>query len=281
MVNETDIRLGDGRTLHVYDAGGQPGSLPVFWHHGTPNLGSPPEPLFQAASELGLRWVSYDRPGYGGSTRRPGRDVASAAGDVAAAAYSLGLDRFAVVGHSGGGPHALACAALLPDQVVAAVSISGLAPFGADGFDWFAGMGDGSEASLRAALAGRAEKEKYESSNIDIEPPFTAADWAALGGDWGWLGGVAMAAAKAGPAALIDDDLAYVGPWGFDPRMIEIPVLLVHGRQDAMVPSSHSSWLARECPAAELRLLPDDGHISVLHHAGDVLAWLHEIARSR
>jgi pimeloyl-ACP methyl ester carboxylesterase len=195
--------------------------------------------------------------------------VASAAGDVAAAAYSLGLDRFAVVGHSGGGPHALACAALLPDQVVAAVSISGLAPFGADGFDWFAGMGDGSEASLRAALAGRAEKEKYESSNIDIEPPFTAADWAALGGDWGWLGGVAMAAAKAGPAALIDDDLAYVGPWGFDPRMI------------AMVPSSHSSWLARECPAAELRLLPDDGHISVLHHAGDVLAWLHEIARSR
>ena len=68
MVNEVDLKLGDGRILHVYDTGADGGGFPVFWHHGTPNIGSPPAPLFPAAERLGLRWVSYDRPGYGGST---------------------------------------------------------------------------------------------------------------------------------------------------------------------------------------------------------------------
>jgi pimeloyl-ACP methyl ester carboxylesterase len=118
VVTETDLALDDGRTLHVYDTGAGDGAagLAVFWHHGTPNTGAPPEPLFAAAAERGIRWVSHDRPGYGGSTPHPGRDVASAAADVATVADALGIDRFAVMGHSSGSPHALACAAVLPGR---------------------------------------------------------------------------------------------------------------------------------------------------------------------
>ncbi len=117
MVIEGDLELASGRTLHYYDAGdaadgGSPARTAVFWHHGSPNAADPPEPLFQAAAENSLRWVSYDRPGYCGSAQNPGRDIASAAGDVAAIADALDIGRFAVVGHSGGGPHALACGAL-------------------------------------------------------------------------------------------------------------------------------------------------------------------------
>ncbi len=100
MVTETDLKLGDGRTLHVYDTGDADGRLTVFWHHGTPNIGAPPEPLFAAAARLGIRWVSYDRPGYGGSTPCRGRDLASAAADVSSVADALGIERFAVMGHS-------------------------------------------------------------------------------------------------------------------------------------------------------------------------------------
>jgi len=148
MVTESDLRLADGRTIHVYDNGAEEpdARLAVFWHHGTPNIGAPPEPLFPAAARLGIRWVSYDRPGYGGSTPHPGRDVASAATDVAAVADALGIGQFAVMGHSGGAPHALACGALLPERVLGVVSAAGLAPFGAEGLDWFAGMGQSSAA---------------------------------------------------------------------------------------------------------------------------------------
>src|ERR671911_2211559 len=158
MVTETDLKLGDGRTLHVYDTGadGADGRLAVFWHHGTPNIGAPPEPLFAAAARLGIRWVSYDRPGYGGSSPYRDRDVASAADYVSCVADAPGIDRFAVMGHSGGGPHALACGALLPDRVLGVVVVAGLTPFGAEGLDWFAGMAASGAASLRAAAAGRA-----------------------------------------------------------------------------------------------------------------------------
>jgi pimeloyl-ACP methyl ester carboxylesterase len=102
-VTETDLELSDSRTLHVYDAPiyGTNAALAVIWHHGTPNSGAPPEPLFPAAEQNGIRWVSYDRPGYGGSTPHPGRDVGSAAADVSAIADALGIDQFAVMGASG------------------------------------------------------------------------------------------------------------------------------------------------------------------------------------
>jgi len=259
-----DLQLG---SLHVYDVGS---GVPVFWHHGTPNLGLPPEPLFRP----GVRWISYDRPGYGTSAAAPDRPVASAAADISHIADALGLSKFAVFGHSGGAPHALACAALLPDRVTAAVAGASLAPFGADGLDWFDGMIASGEASLRAALAGRAAKEAYEASGATYDPEFTPADLAALNGLWSWFGKVVGPALANGPGPLIDDDLAYVTPWGFDPSSIRVPTLLLHGEQDGIVPASHSRWLASRIPGAELRLTPDDGHISVLNHAPAALDWL-------
>ena len=275
---EIDLEAADGRTLHAYDTG-DGGRLPVVWHHGTPNIGAPPEPLFATSDRLGIRWVSYDRPGYGGSTPNPGRDVGSAAGDVAAIADELGIERFGVVGHSGGGPHALACAALLPDRVVAVVSVAGLAPLGAEDLDWFEGMAPSGEAALRAAVEGRTAKEAYEASGPDDQPEFTPADTAALTGEWGWLLDVVRPALAAGPGGLIDDDLAIVAPWGFDPSRATIPALLLHGGRDRVVPSSHSEWLARTWPRSELRLSPGDGHISILGSASAALEWLEALAR--
>jgi pimeloyl-ACP methyl ester carboxylesterase len=261
-----DLQLGD-RVLHVYDEGD---GVPVFWHHGTPNLGLPPEPLFRP----GVRWVSYDRPGYGGSTAVPGRSVAAAATDISHIADELGIDKFSVVGHSGGGPHALACAALLPDRVTAVVAAASLAPYDADGLDWFAGMIASGEASLRAAAAGREAKEAYETSGAPYDSEFTEADQAALRGAWSWFGKVVEPALANGPGALIDDDLAYVNLWGFDLASIRVPTLLLHGERDGMVPASHSRWLASRIPGAELRLTPEDGHISVLNHAPAAIDWL-------
>jgi pimeloyl-ACP methyl ester carboxylesterase len=281
VVTETDLGLGDGRTLHVYDThpDDAEGRLAVFWHHGTPNIGAPPEPLFATAAQLGIRWVSYDRPGYGGSTPYPDRDVASATAYVSGIANALGIDRFAVVGHSGGGPHALACGALLPERVLGVVSVAGMAPFGAEGLDWFAGMAPSGAASLRAAAEGRAAKERYEASaDEDADPGFVAADLAALDGEWSWFISVVRPAIEGGPGGLIDDDLAYVAPWGFDPARITAPTLLLHGGRDRVVPPSHGEWLARRCPSAELWLRPDDGHISVLGSGAAALAWLRERA---
>ena len=273
MTEETDLTLDDGRTLHVYDTGADHARLSVFWHHGTPNTGAPPEPLFPAAADRGIRWVSHDRPGYGASTPRPGRDVAAVAADVAAIADALGIGTFAVMGHSGGGPHALACAALLPGRVLAVVAGSGPAPFDAEGLDWFAGRSGAAE--VRAAAAGRAAYEQYLATAEWDPEIFTAADHAALAGDWAWLGRIAGLAVSAGPDGMIDDELAYVRPWGFSPGQVSAPVLLFHGGQDRMVPSGHGEWLARHCPAAELWLRPDDGHVSVLEPcAVPALDWL-------
>ncbi|MFJ2766806.1 alpha/beta fold hydrolase [Streptomyces sp. NPDC087300] len=207
---------------------------------------------------------------------RPGRNVASAAEEVSAVADALGIGGFAVMGHSGGGPHALACGALLPERVVGVVGVSGLAPFGAEGLDWFAGMNESGAASLRAASEGRLAKETHESSAAYDPAMFTAADHAALAAEWSWFGAVVGPAMAAGPGGLIDDDLAYVSPWGFDPGRVSAPVLLLHGAQDRVVPSAHSQWLARHCPTAELRVRPADGHISVLDAGADALDWLVE-----
>jgi pimeloyl-ACP methyl ester carboxylesterase len=276
VLTETDLTLADGRVLHVYDSGAPGGHDPlvVFWHHGTPNTGAPPGPLLPVAERLGVRWVAHDRPGYGRSTPAPGRTVASAAADVAAVADALGIDRFAVMGHSGGGPHALACAALRPDRVRAAVSMSALAPYGASGLDWYAGMHPAGAAGLRAAVDGRPALERFLAS-ADFDPEiFTPADHAALDGPWAWVLTVVERAQASGPGPHIDDELAYVAPWGFDPADVRAPVLVVHGAQDRMVPRSHGEWLAARCPDAELWLRPDDGHVSVLGSAEAALGWL-------
>ncbi|PRY40456.1 pimeloyl-ACP methyl ester carboxylesterase [Umezawaea tangerina] len=249
--------------------------MPVFWLHGSPQTGDLLDPLLEAAFRRGIRLVGYDRPGYGGSTALVGRDIGAAAADVGAIADALGLERFAVAGHSGGGPHALACGVLLPGRVSAVASLSGPAPVSADGLDWFAHMAPGGEAELRAAMAGRAVLEEHLAS-AEFDPEvFTPADFAALEGPWASLGANAEAAMEAGLGGLVDDDLALVAPWGFDPARIAVPTLLVHGVRDRMVPSEHGEWMADAVrPHGELWLSPQDGHVSVLDRVGRVFDWL-------
>jgi pimeloyl-ACP methyl ester carboxylesterase len=284
MVTEADVRLADGRILRAYDTradgiADSPGSsgppVTVFWYHGSPNVGSPPEPLFAAAQANGLYWVSYDRPGYGGSSPHDGRTVASAAADVATIADALGIGRFAVFGHSSGGPHALACAALLPERVIAAVSVSTPAPFDADGLDWFAGLTPGIAAENRAATAGRAALKAHWAGTEpeDMGDYFTKADMAALDGSWSWLAGVAGQAIEQGDEGYLEDTIAGVRPWGFRPDAIRVPVLVMHGAEDKMIPRAHGEWLAARCQA-ELRVVPDAGHITVLDSAPEALTWL-------
>ena len=246
MVTETDLELGDGRTLHAYDTGAHDayGRLAVFWHHGSPNIGAPPEPLFSDADRLGIRWVAYDRPGYGGSTPRPDRHVASAAADASAVADALSIERFAVMGHSSGGSHALACAALLPERVLGVVVVAGMAPFGAEGLDWFEGFGPAGVAELRAAAAGRAALEKHLAQSDD-EPEFTPEDEAALAGEWSWFIDVVRPALAGGMGGFIDDDLAGVGAWGLDPADVAAPALSCTGAGIGWCPPrTASGWRA-------------------------------------
>lgn len=275
MVIESDLACGGGRTVRVYDTGPARGTrLVVVWHHGTPNLGEPPRPLLPAAAARGIRWVSYDRPGYGGSTPLPGRDMAAAAADTATVADALGIGEFAVMGHSSGGAHALACAALLPDRVRAAACVSPLAPYDAAGLDWFAGMVDTGAARLRAAVAGRAVIEEHLAAEQFNPAEFTPADHAALAGPWSWLGEIAGKASRGSPEGTVDDELANVAPWGFDPADGPAPVLFLHGEQDRIAPPAHARWLASRRRSATLRSHPTDGHISVLNGSESALDWL-------
>jgi len=279
---EIDVLTVDGRVLHAYDAGptGRSDELVVLGHHGTPNTGVPPEPLFEAARSLGIRWIGYDRPSYGGSTADPGATVAAAAADVRQIADQLGIDRFAVFGHSGGGPRALACGALLPDRVLAVVSVSSPAPWPADGLDYYAGMSDGTARELQAAVRGRAELEAVLAENEFDPQSFTPADYAALEGTWSWFNSIVEAATANGLDGMVEDDLSAMAPWGFDLAEITAPTMIMHGTDDRMVPSSHGEWLATHCPAAELRLQPGVGHISVLDSAPGALAWLRQVANA-
>lgn len=154
--------------------------------------------------------------------------------------------------------------------------VSGLAPFEADGLDWYAGMAAAGAAELRAAAGGRAALESYLASTEFDPEQFTPADHATLRGEWSWLGKVAGEAIQGGPAGMVDDNLAYVSPWGFDPGQVRPPVLVLHGGQDRIAPPSHGEWLARQVPSAELWLRPDDGHISVLSSAPAAMDWLKE-----
>jgi pimeloyl-ACP methyl ester carboxylesterase len=278
-MHEVDVLTAEGRSLHAYDMGptGHSDELVVMWHHGTPNTGAPPEPLFEAARSLGIRWIGYDRPSYGGSSPHPGATVAAAAADAHQIADQFGIGRFAVFGHSGGGPRALACGALLPDRVLAVVSVSSPAPWQAAGLDYFAGMSDGSTRELRAATQGRAALEKVLAANEFDPQSFAPADYAALEGNWSWFNGVVEAATANGLDGMVEDDLGTMAPWGFDLPDLAVPTLIMHGTDDRMVPGSHGEWLAAHCPAAVLRLQRGVGHISVLDSAPDALAWLRRV----
>jgi pimeloyl-ACP methyl ester carboxylesterase len=280
----------DGRTLRVLEAG-DPAGRPVFLCHGTPGSRLLWRELVEDAEKRGVRLLGYDRPGYGGSDPHRNRQAADAAGDVAAIADGLGIEHLAVEGGSGGGPHALACAALLPGRVVAVASLAGVAPYEAEGIDWTEGMGQDNLDEFEATRAGRAELERYLRGQADemlasdpraiadalrslLSPP----DAAALTGE---LAEYFHAATAAGIGkrldGWIDDDLAFLRAWGFDLGAIRTPVQLWHGAQDRFVPIAHGRWLAERIPGVDAHLSEEDGHLTIqVSRIGEVHAWLRE-----
>jgi pimeloyl-ACP methyl ester carboxylesterase len=281
VVLERDVRLDDGRTVRAYDTGAsRAAGLTVVWHHGSPQTGALLEPLLAAAADRNIRMLSYGRPSYGGSSPRSGRTVASAAADVAQIADAHGVHEFAVMGASGGAPHALACAALVPQRVTGVVSIAGLSPLAGSAFvtdttEWFYGMA--SPGGLRAALAGREARARYAASDAFDPESFTAADWTALSEGWSSLGADVARSEHFGSDGLIDDDVAFVSPWGFELQQISARVLIVQGGEDRVVPPTHSMWLLNGCRQAELWLRPRDGHVSVLDACPVAMDWLRDV----
>lgn len=267
------ITLSDGRTVDVHDStNGDPAPLTIVWHHGSPQTGAALEPHLQAAAKRGIRWVSYARPSYGESSAQNGRLVRDAAADVAQITDQLAIARFAVMGASGGGPHALACAALLGERVTAVATFASLSPF-TTAFDWFAGMADGGQ-SLRAAQAGLDARAEFELTAEFDENSFNARDYAALTSGWRSLGADVGVASSAGFEGLIADDVAFVEQWGVDLSQIVSPVLLAQGGDDRVVPPPHAQWLLENVPDAELWLRPRDGHIAILDTSILALDWI-------
>jgi pimeloyl-ACP methyl ester carboxylesterase len=284
-----DVAGPAGRTLRVVEAG-RPDGVPVLVHHGTPGGWNLPASAVADAETRGLRLIGYDRPGYGASETQPGRAVADCAADVAAIADALEIPRFVSWGMSGGGPHVLACAALLRTRVAAVASLSGVAPFEAEGLDWMAGMGEGNVAEFGAAVEGAdclqplLEHEAQAMLGASPEEVATAMrsvlsppDLAAFDGDIGdWIYDSVHNGLEGGIDGWRDDDLAFVKPWGFALDAIAVPVLIVQGHQDLMVPPTHGEWLAAHVPGAESRIRPDEGHLTSLRAIGEVHAWLLE-----
>jgi pimeloyl-ACP methyl ester carboxylesterase len=267
-----------GRPLRVREDGDPEGAM-VLLHHGTPGAALIHTPWAEDAAARGLRLVTYDRPGYGESARDPGRTVASAAADAAAIADALGAERFATWGTSGGGPHALACAALLGGRVVAAATLASVAPR-VDGVDFLGGMGEDNVREFEAAIAGEAALRELiaDAQVVELESLFSPVDLAVMSGPVGaFLLAAIEEGTKPGLDGWVDDDLAFVAPWGFDPGDISVPVQVWQGRQDWMVPYAHGVWLSRHLPRADVRMSPDDGHVTLLdRRVADVHAFLAE-----
>jgi pimeloyl-ACP methyl ester carboxylesterase len=288
----------DIKSCIVTTAGGQlsvdyadlPDGFPVLVHPGSPGSRRMiPSVVQLAASQYGLRLISYDRPGYGDSPARPGRTVADAAADVRAIAAGLGLPRLAVWGHSGGGPYALACAALLPGLVTAACVFASMAPADAPGLDFLATWApeDRREFELFYREPRLAREQRWSQAQERL-PALSAAE--------GWLDMFGVTADTATPEkleladylALVqqdtlcrgdqgwwDDNVAYLTPWGFDLASVTVPVQLWHGDRDQAVPPAHGRWLAGQIPGAEAHFPADDDHGSIHdEHLAEAFGWL-------
>jgi pimeloyl-ACP methyl ester carboxylesterase len=281
------VHAADGRrlTTQVY---GDPDGRPVFLLHGTPGSRLGPHPRSAVLHRLGVRLISFDRPGYGGSDRLAGRQVADAAADVLSIADTYGLEKFAVVGRSGGGPHALACAALLPERMTKAAVLVGLAPHGADGLDWYDGMAQSNVTEFTAAANGyegiaahaRATADAIRAdpasliARLQTELPAPDRRVVADSGIRSMLIETYAEALRRSAYGWIDDALAFCSPWGFDPAAVTVPVLLWHGASDVFAPASHARWLAYRIPSAAVVVQAGAAHFGALDVLPDILRWL-------
>ncbi len=288
----TDHQLAtpDGRTLQVLERG-DPSGRPVLVHNGTPNSRLLFDRDVARSERQGVRLISYDRPGYGGSTVRPGRTVGDCAEDVRTIASALEIEQLLVWGISGGGPHAIACAALLPDLVPAVGVLASPAPWGAEGLDYFDGMGELNRQDIELMLddpvAARAKCKEDRLEILEATPEalsetlktlLSPVDAEALTGD---LAEYMIEAGRSGLAlgseGWWDDELALMAPWGFELDAVRTPVLLYHGRQDRFVPFAQGEWLADHVPAVRAVLTDDDGHLTLTErHLDAIHGWLLE-----
>jgi pimeloyl-ACP methyl ester carboxylesterase len=273
-----------GRDVEVLVEGPDSGPVLIF-HDGTPTAAVPFPPLSAPATARGLRTVTFSRPGYAASTPQPGRSVASVVADTAAILDALDEERFVTIGWSGGGPHALACAALLPNRCSAAATLASVAPYGVAGLDWLAGMGPENIEEFGAAIDGEDRLNPYlereaaalrEVTGSDVAAALgglvSEVDKRALTGDYAEImAHTFRRAVSTGIAGWRDDDLAFTRPWGFDLNTIQVPVAIWQGDEDRMVPFAHGKWLAANIPGARARFLPGDGHLSLVGHLERVL----------
>jgi pimeloyl-ACP methyl ester carboxylesterase len=258
-------------------------------HCGTPNSRHLFDPWVDDAVARDIQLISYDRPGYGGSTPQPGYAVADAASDVRAIAEDLGIDRLAIWGYSGGGPYTLASAALLRDLVVAAAIVGSVAPWEAPGLDYFTGMGEDNLDEIKLYLsdpeASRKKGKQVWEETIAVTPDALAEAWktllsevdaAVITGDFArYLVHCIHDGLAPGDQGWWDDGVAHMAPWGFDLESIRVPVKVFHGRDDRFVPFQHGQWLAEHVPGAESYLSDTDGHLTLLvEKFTDVHEWL-------
>ena len=287
MIVKQTVKTADGRQLST-QMYGDPDGKPIFLLHGTPGSRLGPRPRSAVLHRLGVRLISFDRPGYGESDRLEGRRVADAATDVLAIADACGLEKFAVVGRSGGGPHALACAALLPERLTKAAVLVGLAPRGADGLDWYDGMAQSNVLEHTAAAKGYAGLAALTEAAADAVRADPASLLASLQADMpdpdrrvvadrgirSMLLETYAEALRTSAFGWIDDAMAFYSPWGFEPATVTVPVLLWHGASDNLSPASHARWLADRIPSATVVVQAGAAHFGALDVLPDILRWL-------
>ena len=287
MSQGREVEVPDGRVL-TYDVSGTDDGWPVFLLHGTPGSRMGPRPRASVLYRLGVRLIAHDRPGYGGSTRCEGRTVADVAKDITLIADDLGVEHFSVVGRSGGGPHALACAALVPGRVVRAAVLVSFAPADAAGLDWFAGMGEANTHEFGVAHEDAPTLTERLRLRADraMEKPDTFIEFLRAqmsDSDKSIADGVAfrrlfaetyVEALKNGPYGWVDDAVALRGNWGFRLEDIQGTVRLWHGADDTFAPVDHSRWIASRIPNAEVQVQEGAAHFGAMEILPDILGWL-------
>lgn len=275
------ITVGEGRRLQVYEDG-DPDGQAILVEVGTPNSRLLFPPWGRLARRQGVRLISYDRPGYGGSDRQAGRTIADGADDVRAIANALEIERLGVWGISGGGPYALGCAALLQDLVAAVATMASPAPYPVR-FEDDQSTAEEVESRRADPVAARAELEEKWGDLADgsvshvlgrLDSLLSPADKEVASEEFGeWFVANIQEGLAPGMDGWFDDGRAEDQDWGFDVESISTPVLVLQGRHDRMVPFGHGQWLAEHVPGCEAVLSDEDGHLTFVQRRLD---WIHE-----